>query len=212
MATLAALKTRIILDTNRDDMGAGGELEQALTDAIADAIELHADTLFWFNRASATAATAAGTATVALPAGLRIALSVTYLGAPLLKVPLAAIEAAADAAAPAAGPPARWAEESGAIRLDPVPDAAYALGVHGIAELGVPALANAWTEEGVRLILAEAKKILFRGPLRDTEGLALAADEAREALARLRRETARRAAAPLAAGLPGAAGFDIRMG
>jgi len=54
MSTLAELKTRIILDTNRDDMGAGGELEQALADAIADAIEFHAGTLFWFNRASGT--------------------------------------------------------------------------------------------------------------------------------------------------------------
>ena len=212
MATLTELYARIILDTNRDDMGAGGELEQAKIDAVADAIALHADTLFWFNRASGTASTVAGAATVALPAGLRIALAVTYLGAALPKVPLAAIEAAADAAAPAAGPPARWAEEGGAIRLDPVPDAAYALGVHGIAELGVPASSNAWTEEGARLILAEARKILFRGPLRDTEGLALAADEAREALARLRRETARRAAAPPVAGLPGPARFDIRTG
>ena len=212
MSTLAELKARIILDTNRDDMGAGGELEQALSDAIADAIELHAGTLFWFNRASGTASTVAGTATVALPAGLRIALTVTWLGAALPKVPLAEIEAAADAASPPSGPPARWAEEGGAIRLDPVPDAVYPLGVHGIAELGVPAASNAWTEEGGRLILAEAKKILFRGPLRDTEGLALAADEAREALAGLRRETGRRAAAPIAADLPGPARFDIRTG
>jgi len=212
MATLAQLYTRIILDTNRDDMGAGGELEQAKIDAVADAIELHADEAFWFNRASGTVSTVAGTAIVALPAGMRIARLVTWLGAPLRKVPLAAIESIVDAAAPAAGPPARWAEEDGAIHLWPVPDAAYPLAVYGIAELGVPASSNGWTEEGFRLILAEAKKILCRGPLRDTEGLALANDEAREALLKLRRESRRRGAAPPDSEPAAPAGFDIRAG
>jgi hypothetical protein len=212
MGTLAELRTRIVLDTNRDDMAPGGELAQALTDAIADAIEMHAGETFWFNRLSATVTTDAGVATVALPAGMRIAQIVTWLGAALPKVPLAAIEAVENAAAPAAGPPARWAEDGGAIHLHPVPDAAYALGVHGIADLGVPAEANAWTGEGARLVLAEAKKILFRGPLRDPEGMALAADEAREALTGLRRETRRRGAAPRASDLRGPARFDIAAG
>ena len=39
------LYARIILDLNRDDMGSGGELEQAKIDAVADAIELHAGEL-----------------------------------------------------------------------------------------------------------------------------------------------------------------------
>ena len=215
MATLDALYTRIILDTNRDDMGAGGELEQAKIDAVADAIEHHADETFWFNRKAGTVSTSAGSATVALPAGMRIAQLVTYLGARLAKVPLEAIEAATNGSTPAAGPPASWAEDEGAIHLFPTPDAAYALAVYGIAELGVPGssgAANEWTTEGFRLILAEAKKILCRGPLRDPDGMALARDEAAEALTKLRRESRRRGAAAPATELPRPAAYNILTG
>lgn len=212
MATLTQLYARIILDTNRDDMDPGDELEQARIDAVADAIEMHAGEMFWFNRASGAAATVAGTATAALPAGMRIARVVTYLGAPLRRIPLEKIQAAENSAAPVSGPPCRWAEDSGAIHLWPTPDAVYALAAFGIADLGVPADTNAWTVEGYRLILAEAKKILCRGPLRDPEGMTLAADEAREALIRLRRETSRRGAASPAADLPASPRFDIVAG
>src|SRR3954464_6002648 len=181
MATLTQLYARIILDTNRDDMGSGGELEQAKIDAVADAIETHAGELFWFNRAAGSVATVAGIATATLPAGMRIAQVVTWRGKPLRKVPLEKIQKAENSAAPVVGPPCLWAEDGGAIHLWPMPDAIYPLAVNGIADLGVPAGSNGWTVEGYRLILAEAKKILCRGPLRDPEGMALAADAAREA-------------------------------
>ena len=215
MATLDQLYTRLILDLNRDDMGAGGELEQAKIDAVADAIEGHADELFWFNRTNGTASTVAGSASVALPAGMRIAELVTWLGAALPKVALAAIEAAVNPAVPLAGPPAQWAEEAGAIHLFPTPNAAYALGVYGLAELGVPGSgsgANGWTNEGFRLILAEAKKILCRGPLRDPDGLALAKDAAAEALTKLRRETRRRGVAWPATELSAPRAYNILAG
>jgi hypothetical protein len=212
MATLTQLYERIILDTNRDDMGSGGELEQAKIDAVADAIETHAGEPFWFNRAAGAAATVAGIASVALPAGMRIASVVTWRGKPLRKVPLDKIQKAENSAAPVSGPPCLWAEDGSAIHLWPMPDAAYALTVSGIADLGVPASSNAWTQEGYRLILAEAKKILFRGPLRDPEGMQLAADAAREALSALRRETGRRGGASPATYLPTNAAFDIRAG
>jgi hypothetical protein len=212
MATLTQLYARIILDTNRDDMGSGGELEQAKIDAVADAIEMHAGETFWFNRASGAVATVAGAATAALPAGMRIAQVVAWRGAPLRRIPLEKIQAAENVASPVSGPPCRWAEDMGAIHLWPVPDAVYALAAFGIADLGVPADTNAWTAEGYMLILAEAKKILCRGPLRDPEGLALAADEAREALIRLRRETSRRGAAAPSTDLPATPRFDIVAG
>ncbi|MEA3002170.1 MAG: hypothetical protein QOH81_958 [Sphingomonadales bacterium] len=206
MATLAQLQTRIILDTNRDDLGAGGELAQALTDAIADAIETYADEPFWFNRATGNATTT-NVATVALPAGMRAASLVTCQGMALLKVPLASLQGRVET-----GLPCRWAEEGGLLHFWPTPDAAYVLGVYGIADLGVPASSNAWTNEGYRLILACAKKILARGSLRDPDGMALARDEEEEALAKLRRETRRRAASGLTADLPGRAGFSIATG
>jgi hypothetical protein len=208
MATLAQLQARIILDTARDDLSAGGELAQALADAIADAIETYADEQFWFNRASGSVATLAGTATIAFPAGMRIPRIVTCLGQKLNKVPLEQIERAA----PASGVPASWADDGNMIRLYPTPDGAYPLAVYGIAELGVPAPSNAWTVEGYRLILGEAKRILFRGPLRDVQGMQLAADEADEALTKLRRETRRRGGAALMSDLPLRSAFNIVTG
>ena len=67
MATLAQLQARIILDTARDDLSPGGELAQALADAIMDAIASYADEPFWFNTASGDVTTAVNVATIDLP-------------------------------------------------------------------------------------------------------------------------------------------------
>ena len=187
MPTLAELKTRIVTETNRDDMGAGGELETLLADAIARAIEFHADELFWFNRASAAAETVAESATVAIPSDLRIALSVSCDGTPLRKIAVEDI-----AGLSGSGRPLLWAEDDGAIRLWPVPDSVYALALAGIAELGVPEDTNEWTEAGCDLIAARVRMLLFRDSLRDLDGVQLAASAEDEALSRLRRETRRR--------------------
>src|SRR4051812_46550197 len=178
MATLAQLKTRIMLDTARDDLGVGGELAQALADAIADAVEAYADEPFWFNRASGNVSITVSGGTVALPAGMRSAGLVSRDGVALRKVPLASLQGRSET-----GYPSLWAEEGGALRLWPIPDAGYTLALFGIAELGLPEdpdTANAWTQEGGRLILACAKKILYRGSLRDPDGMALARDEEQE--------------------------------
>lgn len=197
MATIDALQTRIILDTNRDDLT--GELAQALTDAIADSVEDYADELFWFNRKTGTANTVAATATVALPSGMRLAQKVTYLGCELPKVPLEAMEGRTET-----GPPSKWADDGNTVHIWPIPDAAYALSLFGIADLGVPTAgnSNAWTTEGYRLILACAKKILYRGSLRDPDGAALAANEEQEAISKLRRETKRRGVSELRTDVP----------
>ena len=210
MGTLGQLYARLILDTDRDDMAAGGELAQARIDAVADAVEQHSDEQFWFNRASAEATTTGGGAALALPAGIRIAGLVALGGEPLAKVALERIEHRTET-----GRPTCWAENEGAIQLWPVPDGAYALSVHGLASTAVPpdeSESNHWTSEARRLILATAKKILYRGSLRDPEGYALARDEEGEALARLRRETRRRDRAGLACDLPVRTGFDILAG
>src|SRR5690349_21366502 len=171
MATLAELRARIAAELNRDDMGAGGELESLLDLAIESAIAFHADQLFWFNRTNASAASVAGSATIALPAGLRIALGVAIEGEPLRKRPLGAIPPFE-----AQGRPSGWGAYGATLWLSPVPDSVYAIDLLGIAELGVPAAdsANAWTEEAADLIVETAKKRLCRGPLRDPEGAAMA--------------------------------------
>jgi hypothetical protein len=129
MATIDELQTRIILDTDRDDLGPGGELAQALTDAIADAVEDYADQLFWFNLQTGAVGTSGGTATVALPAGMRLACKVSYLGCSLEKIPLGDMEGRTET-----GPPCKWADDGDTIHLWPVPDAAYPLSVFGIAD------------------------------------------------------------------------------
>lgn len=214
MATIDQLYTRIILDTARDDMASGGELEQAKIDAVADAVETWADELFWFNRKSGTVTTVAGTATSSLPSGMRVPLVVSYLGSQLQKVDLDVIDAAYNAASPASAVPAQWAEDGGLLHFYPTPDAAYVLSVYGLADLGVPATGqtNAWTTEARDLILNEAKVTLCRGPLRDPDGLELAKDGREEALAKLRRETRRRADAPMTTDLPVPSGFNILTG
>lgn len=207
MATIAQLYTRIALDVERDDMSSGGALEQAKIDAVADAIETYADDLFWFNRKSGTTSTVANTETAALPSGMRIPHIVAYLGENLQKVPIDQIEHRTET-----GIPSKWAENEGAIQLWPVPDAVYTLSVSGVAELGVPASSNEWTTEAYKLILNEAKLTLCAGPLRDPEGASLARAMRDEALARLRRETRRRAMTNLTTDLASGAAFNINTG
>lgn len=188
MPTLAELKTRVIVETNRDDMGVGGDLEAVLANSVERAIEFHADEAFWFNRASAPIDTTPAVASVAVPAEMRVPLSVSLGETRLTKSALEDVERLT-----VTGTPRTWAPEDGTIRLHPIPDAAYALTVSGIAELGVPVTANAWTEQGYDLICARTRLLLYRDVLRDPEGAALAAEAEEEALAKLRRETRRRA-------------------
>lgn len=211
MATLTQLYTRIILDTNRDDMGASGELEQAKIDAVIDAINHYKSEQFWFNRASGSGATTAADATLTLPTGVYVPKVVSYNGQELLRVPLDQIECRTET-----GPPSKWAENEEQIQLWPIPDAAYTVFVFGTADIDAPAsgaLSNIWTTEAYDLILNEAKVILCRGPLRDPEGMALAKDGRAEALAMLRRESRSRGTSGLVADIPSAIGaYNINTG
>jgi hypothetical protein len=194
MATLAELKTRIRLETNKDDIAVSGEAETALTTALTQAVEYYSTELFWFNRASGSGNTSASTATIALPSGIRYPLSVSYSGETLRKTDLNQIEHRTET-----GLPTHWAENEGAIQLWPIPDATYALSVFGLASTTLPAdgASNIWTSEAVDLIAARTRFLLFRDVWRDMEGVQLAASAEGEALSRLRKETRRRGITPL---------------
>jgi hypothetical protein len=195
MASLLELKTRIRLETNKDDIASGGEAEAALTTAISQAIEYHSAEQFWFNRAAGNATTTAATATIALPAGIRYPQAVSNLTELLRRADLSEIEYRTET-----GLPSRWAENEGAIQLWPVPDAAYTLAVYGLASTGIPAsdgATNIWTSEALDLVCARAKFLLYRDIWRDMEAVQLAASAEGEALSRLRNETRRRGIAPL---------------
>lgn len=194
MATLAELKTRIRLETNKDDIAASGEAETALTTALTQAVEYYSSEQFWFNRASGSGNTSASTATIALPSGIRYPHAVSYLGETLRKVDLHEIEHRTET-----GLPTRWAENEGAIQLWPIPDATYSLSVFGLASTTLPAdgASNIWTTEALDLICARAKFLLYRDIWRDVEAVKLAAQAEGEALSRLRQETRRRGMSPL---------------
>lgn len=194
MATLLEMKTRIRLETNKDDIASGGEAETALTTAITQAIEYYSAEPFWFNHYGATTtATASTTATVdyvAIPATIRIPQKVSYLTVDLEKVDLASIEALTDA-----GQPSRWAPSGDNIALWPVPDAVYALTVYGISKVAIPAsdgASNIWTTEALDLICARARFLLYRDIWFDKERMLAAAQAEGEALSRLQIETRRR--------------------
>lgn len=211
MATLDQFKTRIILATNRTDMGSGGALEQALIDSYTQAIENYSDYQFWFNRASGTGNTVAATATITMPTGIRNAEVVSYIGIALRKVPLNEIEYRTET-----GPPSLWAEDEGAIHFWPIPDAIYAMSVYGNDSAGVPASGSAstiWTTTAYDLIAQATLKILYRDYLRDADGATLAQAAEAEALAKLQRETTKRGIAPMSSDVPrGRYAFDITRG
>lgn len=211
MATLTALYTRVILQTNRDDMGAGGLLEQAKIDSVAQAIEDWSDTQFWFNRASGTGNTTANVSTIAMPSGIRTPEVVSYLGQALNQVPLNEIEFRTET-----GIPSLWAEDEGAIHFWPIPNAIYAIYVYGTASTGVPATggdSNIWTTEAYDLIVATTCKRLYRDYFRDVEGATLAQGAELSALARLQRETRRRGTSPLYSDVPRRRySYDINRG
>lgn len=210
MATLDQLKTRIILEVDRDDMGSGGELNQALIDAYTDAIEHYSDQLFWFNRANGSVSTVAGSATIAMPAGVRFAQTVACDGEALRKVPLADIQHRTET-----GEPSLWADNEGSIQLWPIPDGVYPISVYGLASTGVPAAgsdSNIWTTEAGKLIVARSKATLFR-ILKEYDAMQAAQAEEAEALSRLRAETRHRVASPLRTDFPPSAQtFNIIRG
>jgi hypothetical protein len=195
MPTLGDLKTRVIAETNRDDLGQGEALEATLASCIARAIEHFSGEEYWFAHANAAVATSAGVATMPLPAEVRIAQAVAHNGALLGKVPFTAIAHAIEQ-----GLPTRWAADGERLRLWPIPDAAYALDIFGLAQIDAPAgdaETSVWTNEAYDLIAARTRFLLFRDVFRDVEGTQLAAQAEGEALSKLRSETRRRSSSPL---------------
>jgi hypothetical protein len=195
MATLGELKTRIITETDRDDLGAGEEAEDALVLCINQAIEYYSDEPFWFMHDSGSSSTTSGVAWVNTPAAVRVPETVSYNGVPLQKVTVGAIEFLTDS-----GQPSLWAEAGDIIQLWPIPDATYSLDVFGSAQIDAPTSDSditVWTVEAYDLIAARTRFLLYRDVFRDVEGVQFAGQAEAEALSRLRRETRRRTVTPL---------------
>jgi hypothetical protein len=100
----------------------------------------------------------------------------------------------------ASGIPSKYAYYNDTLKLWPTPDAAYTVQITGLAQIDAPtadADENAWTTEARALIVNKTKETLYRGQFRDREAAADAEFEVAKALAKLKRETAKRLTTPL---------------
>lgn len=196
MATLGELKTRIIAETNRDDLS--DDLATVLSRAITQSIDFYASTRFWWNEVRATATCTIGNEYVTKPTNF---ISIDWLGVtvggvayPLRCESFAELEDIASTVT-TQGQPYRYAVLGEQVRVWPKPTQAYALtfvGLQALTALASDDDSNAWTTTAQDLIAARARKILFRDQFRDATGAALAQSAENEALAVLMRETAQR--------------------
>jgi hypothetical protein len=196
MATYADMQTRIIAETNRDDLL--DDLATSLTRAINQSIEFYANTRFWFTEALLTAVCSPYNEYVAFPTGLRIidriGLTVGSTQYPLKVRSLVTIEDWAKVAI-STGQPTDYAVYGDQIRLWRQPTIAYPLTFIGIADLSALVDGddqNAWTNEAQDLIAARARYLLYRDQFRDQAGAQTAQIAEGEALSKLKGETARR--------------------
>lgn len=197
MATYAQMKARIASEMVRDDIASGGDSESILETHIAQACEYYADRKFWFNSILTTATTSASTATVSIPATVRIVERVTIpaYDIQLREVILRKLDDDTDT-----GLPCRYSYYNNSLRFWPIPDQAYTLNIYGIAQVDAPSSdsdENIWTTEAYNLIVGHTKMTLARGLFRDTDGALLWQAEVQDALSRLQRETAKRLDTPL---------------
>jgi len=192
MGTLAELKTRIASELNRSD------LTSAIADQIDRSIDRYASNRFWFNEATRTASTTAGSTMATLTTGPRVIdqLLITVGGSKygLSARSLAEITELLGYQS-SQGQPTEYAYSGSTLTFWPTPDAVYTVTATGIFDepaLATDADSNAWTTEAEDLICYDVLERIARVKLRN---VALA-NEARslrmEAMGLLRAETARR--------------------
>lgn len=207
MSTFGTMKTRIADEIVRDD------LSSQIGAAIITAVSLWAPTRFGFNEKRYSLTTVASTEYYAMSTLTNTDASATATGEKLLEVdsftltysnqpyPLDQqtqqwMDREQANASQYTGQPCAYAIFSDEFRLHPIPDAAYACTISGLAQLGTLSAegdSNAWMTEGEALIRAQAKILIYRDVVRDTEGLAIARDALAEALDPLKRRMSAKA-------------------
>lgn len=170
--TLGDLKARIADELDRSDLTS--QIGLAIDDAITEA----ASNRFWFNEVRGLV--------IPLVAGQEyygsndfsalteidaIYLSINGQRRNMFPASSLTIDQWRDGSA-SAGEPCQWARYGTSLRVYPTPNIAYSLIVDGVSRL--PALindaqANAWTNEGEKLIRAIAKRELLANVIRDFE-------------------------------------------
>lgn len=192
MATLSDLKTRIITETNRDDLN--DELADALSLCIQQSIDFYKNQRFWFNELRTTSTLTSGSEYVDIPADfvyidqLRIIIGgVRYA---MTKNTMEEIESLYSV--PLTGQPTNWAEWVYQARVWPTPNIDYTLIWLGVKNV-TPALdytdgnsTNEWLVSGYDLIDARARFLLYRDYFRDDQGMQIAKAAETEALSNLK--------------------------
>ena len=205
MSTFAAMKTRIVDETLRDDLTA-----TQLGNAINDAIKQWEGERFKFNEKRYQILTVASTeyydlsgSTLLTSAGAAVGtgeallelddITATVNSQPYRLVPRTQQHVNEWQSSSYTGQPADFTLYGAQLRLFPIPDAVYTLNLMGLARLAPNPLSadgdtNAWMTEGEPLIRAHAKMLLYRDVLRDNDGAGLAVEQMKEAEHMLKRK------------------------
>lgn len=202
MGSYLDMQTRIANELDRSDLTA--EIKKA----IVTAVELYERRRFYFCESRFTFATVSGqevytsddAAAIAISPSIE-RLSGTFNGTrrPLTKRPWSYIDDISPTTATRAQP-FDWGYRAKAIRLYPIPDAAYTLTAYNVPRLTALSAdgdTNAWTEDAEELIRTHAKLDLLRNVIRGVdmvEEIALLQNQERDAFTALINETASREA------------------
>lgn len=190
MTTYSVMQARIADDMVRDD------LASQIRNAINDAIELQEGERFKFNERRYRILTVAGQEyydlvgpTLLTSAGAAVGTGETILELdditctvnnwPYRLNPRTQQHVNEWQSNTYQGQPADYALYNQQLRIWPIPDGVYPLDLMGLARLAPNPLANdsdtnAWMTDGAAIIRAQAKLLLYRDILRDTEGAGLA--------------------------------------
>ena len=201
-STLADLQNRIITETNRDDLA--DVLASQLNQSISDAIDKYNNERFWFNELRVVTTLTSGNQYTALPTGYQtiddVYIQVGGVFFWLRKTTNDYLESLY--AIPQIGQPIYWAPYQTNARVWPTPNTNYPmvwLTVSDVTPLlvygAVPDTGNQsnyWTEDGQRLITAEAKRFLYRDVFKDPDNAAAAGLAVDDAFAELKGLTNRR--------------------
>lgn len=196
-ATLGGLRSRIIAETNRDDLS--DDLATALDQTIADAIEFYAAERFWWNEARDTSTTTAGNQYTTRPTGARIVdtpfLVIGNVRYRIIKRDRDWIEGMYTT--PLSGQPTDYCEMGTQVRWWPTPSSAWTVVWMDIddataLDYSSSSSSNAWTTYAQPLIAARARMILCRNYFRDDDGYQRAVEDERQWYGVIKSETNKR--------------------